>query len=72
MPYISSGGSVTPMWLPERLGHLLDAVGARQDRQRQDHLLGLAVGALDVAPEQQVERLVGAAELDVGAMATES
>ena len=31
------------------------------------HLLGLAVGALDVAAEQQVEGLVGAAELDVGA-----
>ena len=67
LPNISSGGSVTPIWLPLRLGHLLDAVDARQDRHRQDALLRLAVGALDVAPEQQVERLVGAAELDVGA-----
>ena len=50
----------------QRLGHLLDPVGPRQDRHRQDRLLGLAVGALDVAAEQQVERLVGAAELDVG------
>ena len=38
-----------------------------QDRHRQHALLGLSVGALDVAREQQVEGLVGAAELDVGA-----
>ena len=38
-----------------------------QDRHRQHGLLGHAVGALDVAAEQQVEGLVGAAELDVGA-----
>ena len=34
---------------------------------REHDLLGLAVGALDVAAQQQVELLVGAAELDVGA-----
>ena len=43
-----------------------DAVGAGQDRHRQDRLLRDAVGLLDLAAEQQVELLVGAAELDVG------
>ena len=51
----------------ERLRHLLDAVRPRQDRDGEDRLLGHAVGALHVAREEQVERLVGAAELDVGA-----
>ena len=58
--------SVTPMWLPSDFDIFSRAVDAGQDRHRQDRLLGLAVGALDVAAEQQVERLVGAAELDVG------
>ena len=51
----------------QRLRHLLHAVDPGQDRHGQHGLLGLAVGALDVAREQQVEGLVGAAELDVGA-----
>ena len=38
-----------------------------QDRDGQDRLLGHAVGALHVAREEQVEGLVGPAELDVGA-----
>ena len=50
----------------ERLRHLLDAVGADQQRHGQHHLLRLAVGGLDRAAHQQVEGLVGAAELDVG------
>ena len=67
LPYISSGGVGDADVVAQRLRHLLHAVGAGQDRHGQDRLLGLAVGALDVAAEQQVERLVGAAELDVGA-----
>ena len=50
----------------ERLRHLPLAVDAREDRHRQRDLLGLPVGALDVAAEQQVELLVGPSELDVG------
>ena len=50
----------------ERLAHLLDAVGADQDRHGQDRLRRLAVGGLDVAAEEQVELLVGPPELDVG------
>ena len=48
------------------LAHLPHPVGAREDRHRQDRLRRLAVGGLHVAAEQQVELLVGAAELDVG------
>ena len=48
------------------LRHLAHAVGPGQQGHGEDHLLGLTVGALDVAAQQQVELLVGAAELDVG------
>ena len=37
-----------------------------QDRHRQDRLRLLAVRLLDVAPQQQVELLVGPPQLDVG------
>ena len=66
LPYISSGGSVIPTWLPSDFDIFCDAVGARQQRHRQDDLRRLAVGGLDRPAHQQVERLVGAAELDVG------
>ena len=52
--------------VPQRLRHLAFAVGARQQRRGQNDLLGLPVGALDVAPHQQVELLIGAAQLDIG------
>ncbi len=42
------------------------AVGADQQGHREHGLLGLSVGTLDLAREQQVEGLVGAPELDVG------
>ena len=51
----------------ERLAHLLDAVGADEQRHGEDGLRLLAAGALKFPPDQVVERLVGAAELDVGA-----
>jgi hypothetical protein len=66
LPYISSRLVGDADVVAERLGHLALSVDPDEDRHRQDRLLGLAVGALDVAPEQQVELLVGAAELDVG------
>ncbi|MCY1227975.1 hypothetical protein D9M72_402680 [compost metagenome] len=47
------------------LGHLLDAVQAHQQRHGQDALRLLAVFLLQLAPDQQVELLVGAAELQV-------
>ncbi len=49
----------------QRLRHLLDAVGADQQRHRHHRLLRLTLGPLDVAPEQQVEGLVRPADLDV-------
>ena len=66
LPYISSRRVGDADLVAQRLGHLAAPVGADEDRHRQDRLLGLAVGALDVAPEQQVELLVGAPQLDVG------
>ena len=63
---LSSGGSVTPMWLPSDFDIFsTPSMPGRIGIVRID-LLGLAVGALDVAAEQQVEGLVGPAELDVG------
>jgi hypothetical protein len=50
----------------QALGHLLDAVGAAQQRHGHHDLAGLTAGALQLAAEQQVEGLVGAAQLDVG------
>ena len=56
-----------PDLVAEGLRHLPLAVDPGEDRHRERDLLGLAVRALDVAPEEQVELLVRAAELDVGA-----
>ena len=50
----------------ERLGHLLAAIGPLEQREGQHDLGRLPVGALDLAGEQQVEGLIGAADLDVG------
>jgi hypothetical protein len=50
----------------KRLRHLLLAIGSDEQPEREDHLLRLAVGPLDVPAEQEVELLVGGAELDVG------
>ena len=50
----------------EGLGHFLDAVGADEDRHDEDDLGGLAFGFLEVASDEVVEGLVGAAEFDVG------
>ena len=67
MPYISPGGSVIPMWLPSDLDiFCTPSVPASSGTVRID-LLRLPVGGLDRAAHQQVEGLVGAAELDVGA-----
>ena len=40
LPYMSSGGSVTPDVVAERLGHLLRAVGADEQRRGHDDLRG--------------------------------
>ena len=50
----------------QRLAHLLDAVGADEQRDGENHLRFQAVVAHDVAADQQVKQLVGAAHLDVG------
>jgi len=49
-----------------RLGHLVDAVGAFQQRRGGDDLGRLPVVALDFAAHQQVELLVAPAQLHVG------
>ena len=56
-----------PDEVAERLAHLVHAVGADEQRQREDDLRLLPERLLQVAAHQQVELLVGAAELDVGA-----
>ncbi len=48
------------------LGHLLHAVESFEEWDRQRDLRLLTVGTLEVAPDQQIERLVGAPELDIG------
>ena len=55
-----------PDGVVERLRHLLDAVGPFEDRQRQADLRRLAGRLLERAAHEEVERLVRAAELDVG------
>jgi hypothetical protein len=50
-----------PDVVAERLAHALHAVRARQDRHRERHLLRYVVGLLNLAREEQVEGLVGAA-----------
>jgi hypothetical protein len=70
LPYISSGGSVIPMWLPRT------STSSRRRRCRSSGTSARPARAgrrrAGRAPHQQVEGLVGAAELDVGAHATES
>ncbi len=66
LPNICSGGLGDADVVAERLRHLVDAVEAFQQRHRQHHLRFLAVRFLQLPPDQQVELLVGAAELDVG------
>ena len=50
----------------QRLGHFLHAVQPFQDRHGQHDLRRLAIGFLHLAPDQQVELLIGAAQLDIG------
>ena len=59
------GGLVDADGVVERLGHLLHAVQSLEDGSHEDDLRFLAVVALQLAAAQQVEFLVGAAELDV-------
>ena len=48
------------------MGHFLHAVGAFEEGEAHDDLGFLAVGFLEVAANEDVEELVGAAKLDVG------
>ena len=66
------GGSRRSDRVAEALRHLLDAVGPAQQRMRDHGLRGLAVVALDLARHQQIEGLIGSAELDVRARARRS
>ena len=52
--------------VPQRLAHLLDAVGTDEQGHGQDGLRGLSARALQLPSDQVVERLIGATELDVG------
>ena len=49
------------------LRHLANAVEAFEQRHHHHHLLCLAGFLLEVAADEDVEKLVGAAELDIGA-----
>ena len=50
----------------KRLGHFSLPVQADENRHGQHHLRGLAVFALNIAPNQQIKLLLGGAEFDVG------
>lgn len=50
----------------ERLAHPADAVGAGKDGHSEDDLRALPDLLLQLAPDEEVEELVGSAELDVG------
>ena len=64
-PYISSGELVDADRIAQRLRHFLDAVETFEDRSGQHHLRLLPVRALQFASHQQIELLVGPAELHV-------
>ena len=66
LPKISSRRFVDADVVAQRLGHLVDPVQPFQQRHGQDALGRLAPLALQLAPHQQVELLVGAAQFDVG------
>ncbi len=51
--------------VPEGFGHLLDAVEPLEQRQRHDHLRFLSILAHEVAADQEIEELIGAAELHI-------
>ena len=50
----------------EGLGHLVGPIGSDEERHRHDRLRGLTRPFLEITPHEQVEQLVGAADLDVG------
>ena len=52
--------------IAQRLRHLVHAVEALEQRHRHDDLRLLAIGLLQLAADQQIELLIGAAELDIG------
>src|SRR5207249_8599698 len=52
--------------IPETLAHLPSAVGSLQQWHRQDHLWGLPKVSLQVPADEEIELLVGSAELHVG------
>ena len=56
-----------PDVVPEALRHLLHAVGAFEQRHRHHDLWLLVVRPLEVSSDEEVEVLVGPADLDVGA-----
>ena len=62
-----AGRLVDPDVVAERLRHLLLAVEADEQRRREHDLRLLAGALLQMAAHDEVEELVGAAELDVGA-----
>ena len=50
----------------QALAHLLDAVQSLQDGQNKDDLLWLSLVLLQLAPDENVEELIGPAEFDIG------
>jgi uncharacterized membrane protein YccC len=65
MTFRTSLGDRDPDALP-RLRHLLDAVGADEQRHRHHDLRLESLFAHQVAADEEVEELIGSPELDVG------
>jgi len=66
LPNWSFALSVSAMWLPVDLDHLVFAVEALEQRHRHADLRELARVQFDTAAHQQVEELIGTAEFHVG------
>src|SRR5438094_4334773 len=60
------GGLIDAHVVPQRLTHLLHTVEPFEQRHREGHLWVLSVVALELSAHQEVEELIGSAELDVG------
>ena len=66
LPKISSGGSLMPTWLPSDFDIFSTPSRPTRSGRRHDALRGQAVAPHQLAADEEVEELVGAAELDVG------
>ena len=66
LPNISDGRLADADVVAEALAHLLHAVEPFEERHHERDLLRLAFLALQIAADEDIEKLIGAADLDVG------